>query len=49
MPLYCQPKTELTAEFAFNAGDDIVRRSDGALVWANVVSNAIRVVTLISG
>ena len=45
----CQPKTELPVEFAFSAGDDIVRRPDGALVWTNVVSDVIRVVTLIPG
>jgi hypothetical protein len=45
----CQPKTELPPEFAFSAGDDIVRRPDGVLVWANVASDVIRVITLIPG
>jgi len=45
----CQPKAELPAEFAFGAGDDIVRRPDGALVWANVQEDLIRLITLIPG
>jgi hypothetical protein len=43
----CQPKTELAAGNAFTAGDDMVRRPDGALVWANAQNDRIHVVTLV--
>jgi hypothetical protein len=42
----CQPKVELTAENAFTPGDDIVRRADGSLVWANTQGGTVNVVTL---
>jgi hypothetical protein len=42
----CQPKTPLAAEHAFMAGDDVVRKPDGSLVWANVQDGAVSVVTL---
>jgi hypothetical protein len=45
----CQPKTPLDASFAFTSGDDIVRRPDGAIVWANDVGGAIQIVTLTPG
>ena len=45
----CQPKTPLAATYALPGGDDFVRRSDGSIVWANVTSNRISVVTLTPG
>lgn len=45
----CQPKTPLPAANAFTAGDDIVRRPDGSLVWASVVNDRISVTTLTPG
>jgi hypothetical protein len=42
----CQPKAELPATQAFMAGDDIVRRPDGTLVWGNVQGGRVQVVTL---
>jgi len=45
----CQPKTPLLAGNAFNAGDDVVRRPDGSIVWANVTNGRISVVTLTPG
>jgi hypothetical protein len=42
----CQPKAELPESFAFNSGDDIVRKPDGRIVWANVQSDQVQVVTL---
>ena len=45
----CQPKTPLPAANAFTAGDDIVRRPDGSLAWANVTNSRISVVTLTPG
>jgi hypothetical protein len=42
----CQPKTELPAAQAFMAGDDIVRRADGTIVWANVQAGRVQIVTL---
>lgn len=45
----CQSKTPLPAANAFTAGDDIVRRPDGSLVWANVTNSRIAVVTLTPG
>ncbi len=45
----CQPKTALATGNAFTAGDDFVRRPDGSLVWANITSNRVAVVTLTPG
>ena len=45
----CQPKTPLAASYALTGGDDFVRRADGSIVWANVTSNRISVVTLNPG
>jgi hypothetical protein len=45
----CQPKTPLASTNAFTSGDDFVRRADGSVVWANVTSNRISVVTLNPG
>jgi hypothetical protein len=42
----CQPKTQLEARYAFHAGDDLVARADGSVVWANVQSGQVQVVTL---
>lgn len=42
----CQPKTQLPAAQAFTAGDDIVRRADGRLVWANAQGGSVQFVTL---
>ena len=42
----CQPKTQLEARFAWNAGDDLIRREDGSIVWANVQGGRVQVVTL---
>jgi hypothetical protein len=44
--LVCQPKTELDAAFAFNDGDDLVQKPDGSIVWANVQSDQVQIVTL---
>jgi hypothetical protein len=46
MGAVCQAKVELTAENAFTPGDDIVRRADGSLVWANTQGGTANVVTL---
>jgi hypothetical protein len=43
----CQPKLALEESYAPSSGDDIVVRSDGAVVWANVQDDAIQVVTLL--
>ncbi len=45
----CQPKTPLAAENAFTAGDDFAVRPDGSVVWSNVVSNRVSVMTLLPG
>jgi hypothetical protein len=45
----CQAKTPLGAEFAFTSGDDIVRRTDGSIVWATLQGNAVSLVTLTPG
>jgi hypothetical protein len=45
----CQAKTPLGAEFAFTSGDDIVRRSDGSIVWATLQGSAVSLVTLTPG
>ena len=45
----CQPKTALPAANAFTAGDDLVRRPDGKVVWGNVTGTRISVVTLTPG
>jgi len=45
----CQPKAPLAAEFAFTSGDDIVRRPDGAIVWATLQGSAVSLVTLTPG
>jgi hypothetical protein len=45
----CQAKTPLGAEFAFASGDDIVRRSDGSIVWATLQGSAVSLVTLTPG
>jgi hypothetical protein len=45
----CQPKTPLGAEFSFTSGDDIVRRSDGAIVWATLQGSAVSLITLTPG
>jgi hypothetical protein len=45
----CQPKTPLAAEFSFTSGDDILRRSDGAIVWATLQGSAVSLVTLTPG
>jgi hypothetical protein len=42
----CQPKTPLDSQLAFTAGDDIVRRPDGTIVWANSQGGVIQIVTL---
>jgi hypothetical protein len=42
----CQPKTQLQASLAFHAGDDLVRRPDGTIVWANVQAGRVQIVTL---
>jgi hypothetical protein len=42
----CQPKTELAASFAFNAGDDLVRKPDGRIAWANVQNDQVQIITL---
>ena len=42
----CQPKTELGAAYAFTDGDDLVRRPDGTIVWANVQNEQAQIVTL---
>ena len=42
----CQPKTELPESFAFNAGDDLVRKPDGRIVWANVQNDQVQIITL---
>jgi len=42
----CQDKQSLDAAHAFTAGDDLVRRPDGAIVWANGVGGRVNVVTL---
>ncbi|HEX9619683.1 MAG TPA: hypothetical protein VF989_06095 [Polyangiaceae bacterium] len=42
----CQAKTELGAGFGFTAGDDVVRRPDGSIVWANAENDAVNIVTL---
>ncbi len=38
----CQPKLALEESYAPSSGDDIVVRSDGAVVWANVQDDAIK-------
>lgn len=43
----CQPKTALVPSQAFGAGDDLVARPDGRIVWANVQANRINLVTLV--
>jgi hypothetical protein len=43
----CQPKTTLTAAQGFAAGDDLIARPDGSIVWANVQSNRIHIVKLV--
>lgn len=45
----CQSKTPLDPANAFTAGDDIVLRADGSVVWANTVGGRISVVTLTPG
>ena len=45
----CQPKTAVTLANAPTASDDLVRRADGSIVWANVTSNRISVMTLTPG
>lgn len=45
----CQPKTPLAAELAFSSGDDIVRRSNGAIVWSVVQDGVLSLVTLTPG
>jgi hypothetical protein len=45
----CQPKMPLAAEFAFTSGDEIVRRSDGTIVWATLQGSAVSLVTLTPG
>jgi hypothetical protein len=42
-----QPKTPLDAANGFAAGDDIVARPDGAIVWANTRGGRVQIVTLI--
>jgi len=42
----CQPKTQLDPAHAFNAGDDIVAKPDGSLIWANVQNDQVHIVTL---
>ena len=43
----CQPKTPLDAMYAFGAGDDIVARPDGAIVWGNTRGGRVQVITLV--
>lgn len=43
----CQPKTPLDAQYGIGAGDDIVNRSDGAIVWGNTVGGRVQIVTLV--
>jgi len=45
----CQAKTALPAANAFTAGDDLVRRPDGSIVWGSVTGTQISVVTLTPG
>ncbi len=42
----CQPKTQLQASYAFNGGDDLVRKPDGSIAWANVQGGRVQIVTL---
>jgi hypothetical protein len=42
----CQPRLALDPSYAPSSGDDIAVRADGAVVWANVQADTIRVVTL---
>ena len=43
----CQPKTALMPAHSYAAGDDLIARADGSIVWANVQSNRINVVKLV--
>jgi hypothetical protein len=45
----CQPKTALPPMLAPTSGDDIVRRSDGSIVWANAEAGPPTIVTLTPG
>lgn len=46
----CQPKTPLSEEYRFNAGDDIISASDGKVRWANRTSDGgIQLITLTPG
>ncbi len=45
----CQPRLELDSSYAPSSGDDVVVRSDGAVVWANVQNDAVQIVTLTPG
>jgi hypothetical protein len=42
----CQSKMPLDAAHAFTSGDDIVRRPDGRIVWANTQGDRVNIVTL---
>jgi hypothetical protein len=42
----CQPKTPIDASLGFTAGDDIVLRPDGSIVWANAPNDVVQIVTL---
>jgi hypothetical protein len=43
----CQPKTPLDAAYGIGAGDDLVHRADGAIVWSNTVGGRVQIVTLV--
>lgn len=42
----CQPKTALDDAFAVTAGDDLVRASDGTILWANDAAGGVSLVRL---
>lgn len=45
----CQPKIPVPPELAFTGGDDILRRADGSIVWANPHAGRVNLVTLTPG
>jgi hypothetical protein len=47
MGAVCQPKTPLDTQHGIAAGDDIVTRPDGAIVWGNTAGGRVQVVTLV--
>lgn len=43
----CQPRAPLDPQFGIGAGDDIVPRADGAIVWGNTEGGRVQIVTLV--